>query len=37
MMVTDYTGMLCKYGLGDYRSLLIEVSKHPAMVYYLER
>ena len=36
MMVTDYIGMLPKFGLGDFRSLLIEVSKHPAMVYYLE-
>ena len=36
MMVTDYIGMLRLYGMGDFRRLLAEVSKHPAMVYYLD-
>ena len=34
--MTVYANLLRKYGLGNYRDLLMEVSRHPTMVYYLD-
>ena len=31
-----YVEMLRRYGLGDFRTLLVELSRNPAMVYYLD-
>ena len=36
MMMTVYTDMLREHGLGGFRQLLVEVSKHPAMISYLD-
>ena len=35
-MMTVYVNMLRDRGMGNYRDLLIEVSRHPTMVYYLD-
>ncbi|MGR5140299.1 DUF1800 domain-containing protein [Photobacterium sp. DNB23_23_1] len=34
-LLTDYYDLLIKYALGNYRDLLLDVSRHPAMGYYL--
>ena len=36
LMCTDYIEIFRHHGLGSYRDLLVEMSRHPAMVYYLD-
>ena len=35
-MMTVYINLFREHGLGNFRNLLIELSRHPAMVYYLD-
>ena len=35
-LLSDYIDMFRQHGLGSYRDLLVELSRHPAMVYYLD-
>ncbi|WP_413113497.1 DUF1800 domain-containing protein [Thaumasiovibrio sp. DFM-14] len=34
-LLVDYYDLLIKYALGNYRDLLLDISRHPAMGYYL--
>ena len=34
--MSDYLDMFRQHGLGNYRDLLLKLSRHPAMVYYLD-
>ncbi|MGF1703728.1 DUF1800 domain-containing protein [Photobacterium makurazakiensis] len=34
-LLTDYYDLLIRHGLGNYRDLLVDISRHPAMGYYL--
>ena len=35
-MMTVYIDLFREHGLGNYKNLLVELSRHPAMVYYLD-
>ena len=36
IMMTRYIDMFREHGLGNYKNILVELSRHPCMVYYLD-